>query len=157
MVSFCDPLMGTSQVPFCLEGVTCYIINSLVDFFVYNKNIQKNIGPSAYYRTAAHINNYKESKSLLVKLNNPSQKEKQNFIDLESLVLIGFEKDKMISPKESAEFGVFDEHFNVLKMNETEEYKNDVFGLNCSDKAKKVKIFYIKGEHNIFDYQDVLE
>ena len=76
---------------------------------------------------------------------------------MEIFVLIGFEKDKMISPKESAEFGVFDEHFNELKMNETEEYKNDVFGLNCSDKAKKVKIFYIKGEHNIFDYQDVLE
>ena len=59
MVSFCDPLMGTSYIPFCLEGVTCYIINSLVDFFVYNKNIQKNIGPSAYYRTAVNINNYK--------------------------------------------------------------------------------------------------
>jgi len=37
---------------------------------------------------------------------------------LESLVLIGFEKDKMISPKESAEFGVFDEHFNILKIYE---------------------------------------
>ena len=76
---------------------------------------------------------------------------------MESLVLIGFEKDKMISPKESAEFGVFDENFNVLRMNETEEYKNDAFGLNCSDKTKKVKIFYIKDEHNIFDYQEVLE
>ena len=59
LVSFGGPMMGTSQVPFCLEGVTCYIVNSLVDFFVYNKNIQKNIGPSAYYRTAANINNYK--------------------------------------------------------------------------------------------------
>ena len=157
LVSFGGPMMGTSQVPFCLEGVTCYIVNSLVDFFVYNKNIQKNIGPSAYYRTAAHINSYKESNSLLVKLNNPSQKEKQNFIDLESLVLIGFLKDKMISPKESAEFGVFDEHFNVLKMNETEEYKNDVFGLKSLDKAKKVKIFYLKGEHIDFDYEDVLK
>ena len=85
LVSFGGPMMGTSQVPFCLEGVTCYIVNSLVDFFVYNKNIQKNIGPSAYYRTAAHINNYKKSNSLLVKLNNPSQKEKQNFIDLDIL------------------------------------------------------------------------
>ena len=61
LVSFGGPMMGTSQVPYCLEGVTCYIFNSLVDFIVYNKNIQKNIGPSAYYRTAAHINNYKES------------------------------------------------------------------------------------------------
>ena len=157
LVSFGGPMMGTSQVPFCLEGVTCYIVNSLVDFFVYNKNIQKNIGPSAYYRTAAHINNYKKSNSLLVKLNNPSQKEKQNFIDLESLVLIGFEKDKMISPKESAEFGIFDEHFNILKINETEEYKNDVFGLKSLDKDKKVKIFYLKGEHIDFDYEDVLK
>ena len=76
---------------------------------------------------------------------------------MEIFVLIGFEKDKMISPKESAEFGVFDEHFNVLKMNETEEYKNDVFGLKSLDKAKKVKIFYLKGEHIDFDYEDVLK
>jgi len=157
LVSFGGPMMGTSQVPYCLEGVTCYIVNSLVDFIVYNKNIQKNIGPSAYYRTAAHINNYIESNSLLVKLNNTSQKEKQNFIGLESLVLIGFEKDKMISPKESAEFGIFDEHFNILKMNETEEYKNDVFGLKSLDKAKKIKIFYIKDEHNAWDLPEYLK
>ena len=42
-------------------------------------------------------------------------------------------------------------------MNETEEYKNDVFGLKSLDKAKKVKIFYLKGEHIDFDYEDVLK
>ena len=63
----------------------------------------------------------------------------------------------MISPKESAEFGIFDEHFNILKMNETEEYKNDVFGLKSLDKAKKIKIFYIKDEHNAWDLPEFLK
>ena len=157
LVSFGGPMMGTSQIPFCLEGVSCFIINSLADYFVYSKRIQNNIGPAGYYRTAAHIEDFNNSNSSLYKLNYPNEKEKEKFKNLTSLVLIGFEDDKMISPKETAEFGVFDKKFNVLKMNETDEYKSDSFGLKTLNEEGKIKIFYLKGGHLNFDFDDVLK
>ena len=153
LVSFGGPMMGTSQVPFCLGGVSCYIINSLVDYFVYFKHYQENIGPAGYYRTAAHVKDFKKSDSFLVRLNNPSSEEKKRFTELNNLVLIGFEKDKMISPKESAEFGIFDEKFNVKYMNQTDEY--ELIGLKELYENNKTHIFYLKGEHIEFDYDDI--
>lgn len=158
LVSFGGPMMGTSQLPFCLGGVSCFIINSIADYFVYYNYFQKNVGPAGYYKTAAHNKDFESSNSFLYNLNNPkNETEKQNFIDLESLVLIGFKKDKMISPKESAEFGKFDENFKVQRMNETEEYLNDNFGLRTLDENKKIQIHYLEGEHIEFDYNDVLK
>ena len=157
LVSFGGPMMGTSQIPFCLEGVSCFIINSLADYFVYSKRIQNNIGPAGYYRTAAHIEDFNNSNSSLYKLNYPNEKEKEKFKNLTSLVLIGFEDDKMISPKETAEFGVFDKKFNVLKMNETDEYKNDSFGLKTLNEEGKINISYLKGGHLNFDFDDILK
>jgi palmitoyl-protein thioesterase len=161
LVSFGGPMMGTSQVPFCLGGVICYIINSLVDYFIYDKSIQKGIGPAGYYRTAAHIDDYKESKSFLVKLNNENedefdQKGKDRFEKLESLMLIGFENDKMISPKQTAEFWVYNEKFELIPMNQTEVYEKNLFGLKTLDEDNKIHVHYLKGEHTEFDFNDVV-
>ena len=161
LVSFGGPMMGTSKVPFCLEGVVCYIINSLVDYFVYGKSIQKSIGPAGYYRTAAHIKDYQNSESFLYKLNNEGkyydEKSKEKFKQLESLVLIGFKNDKMISPKETIEFCEYDENFNVVPMNKTEIYKNDLFGLKSLDEKKSIHVHYLEGEHIEFDFDDILK
>lgn len=155
IVSFGGPMMGTSQLPYCLGGVSCYIINSLVDHFVYSKRYQENIGPVGYYRTAAHPDRFKNSSSFLAELNKYNETEKERFMALDNLILIGFENDKMISPKESAEFGIFDENFNVKKMKEIDEYTT--IGLKELDENNKIKIFYLEGEHLDFEYEDVLK
>ena len=163
LVSFGGPMMGTSQVPFCLGGVVCFIINSLVDYFVYGKSIQKGIGPAGYFRTAAHIKNYIDSESFLVQLNNEGKnidnESKKRFSELNNLVLIGFENDKMISPKETAEFWAYDENFKLVPMNETDVYKNDLFGLKSfvEDSSKNFVVHYLKGEHIEFDFDDVIK
>ena len=155
IVSFGGPMMGTSQLPYCLGGVSCYIINSLADHFVYSERNQKNIGPAGYYRTAAHPDRFKNSRSFLAELNKYNETEKERFMALDNLILIGFENDKMISPKESAEFGIFDENFNVKKMKEIDEYTT--IGLKELDENNKIKIFYLEGEHLDFEYEDVLK
>ena len=160
LVSFGGPMMGTSKVPFCLGGVICYIINSLVDYYVYSKGIQNSIGPAGYYRTAAHINDYINSESFLVKLNNEGKEIDENgkkrFAELESLMLIGFKNDKMISPKESAEFCEYNENFDLVPMNETEVYIRDLFGLQTLDKKGNIHVHYLDGEHTEFDFNDVI-
>ena len=161
LVSFGGPMMGTSQIPFCLGGVVCYLINSIVDYFVYGKSVQSGVGPAAYFRTAAHLNNYYKSNSFLVNINNEGgnydENAKKRFLLLEKLVLIGFKDDKMISPKESAEFGVYDENFKVVHMNETEVYKNYTFGLKTLDKQDKILVVYLEGGHINFSTQDIIK
>jgi palmitoyl-protein thioesterase len=161
LVSFGGPMMGTSKVPFCLEGVVCYIINSLVDYFVYGKNIQKTVGPAGYYRTASHIGEYQNSDSFLLKLNNEGryydEKSKERFMELDSLMLIGFKNDKMISPKETAEFCEYDENFKLVPMNMTNAYINDSFGLKSLNEKKAIHVHYLEGEHIEFDFDDVLK
>ena len=162
LVSFGGPMMGTSKVPFCLNGVICYIINSLVDYFVYGNWAQSSIGPAGYYRTSPHIKEYKKSESFLVQLNNEGkdfdQESKDRFCKLERLILIGFKKDKMIAPKESAEFCEYDEKFNLVHMNQTNAYLNDLFGLKTLDEKKNViEVHYIDRGHIQFDYDDLLK
>ena len=162
LVSFGGPMMGTSKVPFCLGGIICYIINSLVDFFIYGKSVQNGIGPSGYYRTASHIKDYIKSESFLVQLNNEGKnfdiESKKRFIEMESIVLLGFEQDKMISPKETAEFWIYDENFNLVPMNQTDVYNKDLFGLKTFiEQNKTFKVHYLKGEHTEFDFSDVLK
>ena len=161
LVSFGGPMMGVSKVPFCLDGVVCYIINTLADFFIYSKKIQNNIGPAGYYRTPAHLDDYKDSESFLVQLNNEGkdfdEKSKKKFSELESLMLIGFKKDKMIAPKETAEFCEYDKNYNLIPMNMTEVYIKDLFGLQTLDKKKAIHVHYIDGEHIEFDQNDLLK
>ena len=160
-VSFGGPMMGTSKVPFCLNGVFCFIINSLVDYFVYGKKIQNSIGPAGYYRTASHLEEYRKSESFLVQLNNEGkikdEKSKERFTKLESLMLIGFKNDKMISPKETAEFWEYDENFNLIPMNETKVYTDDLFGLKTLDEKEAIHVHYLDGEHTEFEFDDVLK
>ena len=159
-VSFGGPMMGTSKVPFCLGGVVCYLINSIVDFIVYSKSVQNSIGPSGYFRTPAHLDSYLKSNSFLVNLNNEGenfdQKAKDRFLLLERMVLIGFKEDRMISPKETAEFSIYDENYNVVPMNETNVYKNDTFGLQTLHKQDKLLIIYLPGEHISFTTDDII-
>lgn len=161
LVSFGGPMMGTSKAPFCMEGVVCFIINSLIDYYVYGEKVQNNIGPAGYYRTPAHLDDYLKSESFLVQLNNEGKNYDKNatkkFSQLESLMLIGFKKDKMISPKETAEFWEYDENFNLIPMNETNAYKKDLFGLQSLDKKKAIHVHYLDGEHTEFEFEDVVK
>ena len=86
-------------------------MNSFADWFVYKGYVQDTMGPSGYFRVSKHVDKYKDSKSLLLDVNNQGKNidndAKTRFASLDKLVLIAFKKDTMISPKESAHFGEY--------------------------------------------------
>ena len=65
-VSIGGPLAGTHQIPHCLRGVTCHILNSFVDWFVYKDYVQETMGPSGYFRVSNHLSKFRKSDSLLL-------------------------------------------------------------------------------------------
>ena len=158
-VSIGGPLAGTHQLPHCLRGVTCHILNSLADWFVYKGYVQDTMGPAGYFRVSNHLSNFKSSSSLLLDVNNQGEKldpdAKARFSSLDKLVLIAFKRDTMITPKYSAHFGEYNKKHEVVDMKDTESYKKDLFGLKTLDEAGKITYFWLDEKHCWYSYADV--
>ena len=152
------PLAGTHQLPFCLRGVVCHILNSFVDWFCYKDYVQKTFGPSGYFRVSNHLERYMNSKSVLLNINNLKdfdQKAKDRFSNLELLVLIQFKRDTMITPRQSAHFNELDEKHNLVEMKDTKIYKEDLFGLKTLDEAGKIIKYIIDENHCYYSWEDL--
>ena len=157
-ISIGGPLAGTHQLPHCLRGVVCHILNSFADWFCYKGYVQKTFGPSGYFRVSNHLERYMNSKSVLLKVNNLKefdQNAKTRFSDLDVLVLVQFKRDTMITPRESAFFYELDENHNLVDVKETEIYKNDLFGLKTLDEAGKIKKYLIDENHCYYSWEDL--
>ena len=158
-ISIGGPLSGTHQFPFCLKGAICHFINSLVDWFVYKDYVQDSIGPAGYFRVSNHLNDYYNSKSLLFDINNEGkffdESAKKRFLKLDLLVLIAFEKDRMITPKESAFFAEYDENHELVDMENTRIYKEDLFGLKTLNEKGKILKFWINNRHCKYEWKDI--
>ena len=158
-VSIGGPLAGTHQLPHCHRGVTCHLLNSLADWFVYKGYVQDTMGPAGYFRVSNHLGKFKKSKSLLLDVNNQGktidEDAKSRFISLDKLVLIAFKRDTMISPRESAHFGEYDKEHKVIYMNDTESYKNDLFGLKTLEEQNKITYYWLDENHCYYSLADI--
>lgn len=85
---------------------------------------------------------------------------RENFIKLQSLVLIRANGDTQVFPKESEWFGAYEDnepYKRVLAFNETKWYREDSFGLQTLDKAGKVHFLATEGNHLQFSTAFLLE
>lgn len=158
-ISIGGPLAGTHQLPHCLRGVVCHLLNSFADWFCYKGYVQKTFGPSGYFRVSNHLERYKESKSVLLDVNNQGKtydkNAKSRFLNLEQLVLIQFKRDTMITPRESAFFNELDEKHNLVDMKDTEIYKKDLFGLKTLEEQGKIIRYLVDERHCYYSWEDI--
>ena len=154
-----SPLAGTHQLPHCLRGVTCHILNSFADWFCYKGYVQDTFGPSGYFRVSNHLGRYNKSKSVLLDVNNQGknfdESAKVRFSQLDKLVLIQYKRDTMITPRESVYFNELDEKHNLVDMKDTDIYKNDLFGLKTLDEQGKIIKYLIDEEHCYYGWEDI--
>ena len=158
-ISIGGPLAGTHQLPHCLRGVACHILNSFADWFCYKGYVQKTFGPSGYFRVSNHLNNYLESKSVLLNVNNLGkdfdENAKRRFMELDNLILIQYKRDTMITPRQSAYFQELDDKHNLVEMQDTEIYKKDLFGLKTLDEQGKITKYLIDEKHCYYGWEDI--
>ncbi|KAF6989707.1 hypothetical protein CFC21_007008 [Triticum aestivum] len=133
-ISIGGPHAGTASVPLCGSGFLCVLVDALIQLEIYS--------------------NYVQGCKFLPKLNNeiPSERNityKERFSSLENLVLIMFEDDAVLIPRETAWFGYYpDGAFNpVLSPQETKLYTEDWIGLRTLDEAGRVKFVSVPGGH----------
>ncbi|KAJ8526738.1 hypothetical protein K7X08_029215 [Anisodus acutangulus] len=153
-ISLGGPHAGTASVPLCGSGIFCIIADTLIKSEIYSAFVQTHLAPSGYLKLPNNIAGYMKSCRFLPKLNNeiPSHRNstyKKRFSSLENLVLIMFEHDTILIPKETSWFGYYpDGAFEpILPAQQTPLYTEDWIGLKTLDDAGKVIYVKVAGNH----------
>ncbi|XP_027360168.1 palmitoyl-protein thioesterase 1-like isoform X3 [Abrus precatorius] len=153
-ISLAGPHAGTASVPLCGSGIFCFLADTLIKGEVYSSYIQEHLAPSGYLKLPNAIPEYLEKCRFLPVLNNeiPDQRNftyKERFSSLQNLVLIMFQHDTVLIPKESSWFGYYPDGFfkPVLPPQETKLYIEDWIGLRTLDEAGKVHFISVPGKH----------
>ncbi|KAH1267388.1 Palmitoyl-protein thioesterase 1 [Glycine max] len=165
-ISLAGPHAGTASVPLCgvsiISGIFCVLADTLIKGEVYSSYIQEHLAPSGYLKLPNAIPDYLENCRFLPVLNNeiPDKRNstyKERFSSLQNLVLIMFEHDTVLIPKETSWFGYYpDGYFKpVLPPQSTELYIEDWIGLRTLDEAGKVHFISVPGNHLGISQEDM--
>lgn len=161
-ISLAGPHAGTASVPLCGSGILCVLADNLIKGEVYSDYIQEHLAPSGYLKLPNAIPDYLEKCRFLPVLNNeiPDQRNstyKERFSSLQNLVLIMFEHDTVLIPKETSWFGYYPDGFfkPVLPPQSTELYIEDWIGLRTLDEAGKVHFISVPGKHLGISQEDM--
>ncbi|XP_061375917.1 uncharacterized protein LOC133318006 isoform X2 [Gastrolobium bilobum] len=153
-VSVGGPHAGTASIPLCGSELVCTLVDDIIKFEVYSSLVQEHLAPSGYVKIPIDIADYIKGCRFLPKLNNEiinkrNSTYKQRFASLQNLVLIMFEQDTILIPKETSWFGYYpDGAFHpVLPVQQTKLYTEDWIGLKTLDEAGKVKYVSVSGDH----------
>jgi palmitoyl-protein thioesterase len=153
--------MGVSDLPGCKPtDFLCRTARTAARAGVYSAWAQNNLVQAQYFRDHMRYSTYLQVNTFLADLNNESPDVKnQTYVDnltaLDVLVLVIFEKDKTVVPKESAWFGGWsipdpdDENDKpeMLTMKQQPLYEEDWIGLKSLDEAGKVFLETCPTEH----------
>uniref|UniRef100_A0A7C8ZGK6 Palmitoyl-protein hydrolase n=1 Tax=Opuntia streptacantha TaxID=393608 RepID=A0A7C8ZGK6_OPUST len=158
-------LIGRGVVEFCEggppSGIFCVLVDALIKSEIYTDYVQAHFAPSGYLKIPSNFDAYLEKCRFLPRLNNelPARNStyKERFSSLEKLVLIMFEEDTVLIPKETAWFGYYpDGVFSpVLPPQQTKLYIEDWIGLKTLDDAGKVQFISVQGNHLRISHDDM--
>ncbi|PIM99351.1 Palmitoyl protein thioesterase [Handroanthus impetiginosus] len=107
LISLGGPHAGIASVPLCGSATVCILVDVLIQFAIYSDFVQEHLAPASYIKIPTDIDAYREKCKFLPKLNNEIYKNstyKNRFASLDNLVLIKFEHDEVLVPKETSWF-----------------------------------------------------
>jgi len=142
------PHMGVDAIPGCFTGFACNVANFFAKKLVYTNFAQNYFAPAGYFRDVQNYDSYVKDSVLLSSLNN----EKKNtwhvdhndlrtskFSDLNGAMLVKFDSDSVLYPKETAWFQSLDKDGKtVLPLNGTKFYQDDFIGVKALNEAGKI-------------------
>ena len=119
------------------------LINYVADNLVYFDVIQNMVGPAGYFRDPNDLDVYLQSSCFLPYLNGEKQGNNTDSIKertqgLNGAMLVMFDADTMLFPKETAWFHELQADGTILEVKETQLYKEDHIGLKTLIDNNKV-------------------
>ncbi|KAF8269278.1 alpha/beta-hydrolase [Lactarius quietus] len=164
LITFGSQHMGIADIPTCKPfDVLCHVARNAARAGVYTEWAQQNLVQAQYYRDPAQLPKYLAANHFLTSINNEVPETRNatyatRLAQLDALVLVLFERDRTVVPKESAWFGSYapppeedpddDEKEKILvPMREQPLYKEDWIGLRTLDEHGRVVLASCDGEH----------
>lgn len=162
MLTAGGPHMGVDAIPGCFTGFACDVANFLAKRVVYFSFAQNWFAPAGYFRDVNDMKTYEKDSVFLPSMNNEQistgmlgNVRKDRFQSLNAAMLVMFEDDSVLYPKETAWFQQLDTHGNVLPLNGTDFYNNDFIGLKNLTESGKVQYVSLPGDHLQFTTDDI--
>ncbi|KDD74445.1 palmitoyl protein thioesterase [Helicosporidium sp. ATCC 50920] len=153
---------GVMAAPGCastaLNGtasVWCSTMQAMLSRGAYVGFVQARVVQAQYFKDPYDLPAYLEAMPFLADINceypgykNPLYRD--NLASLQRLVLVQFDDDDMVVPKESAHFGFFN-GTRLIPMRESDMYLEDWIGLKELDTAGRIVFLNTPGRHLQFD------
>lgn len=151
-------VVGVASFPHCntqgLLGPVCGLLDHwLVGPLAYTQKVQNWLFQADYFRDPKRVgtSEYKTNSAIAQwnnEGNNVNNTYAVNFGKTKRFVMIKALKDSMVEPNDGEWWGAFDSDGKTkLAMNETEWYKQDLFGLKTADQAGKIFFNTTTGDH----------
>ncbi|GJJ06301.1 hypothetical protein Clacol_000492 [Clathrus columnatus] len=160
LITFGSQHMGISKSADCEPGdFLCQSVQRIIRFGVYNSWVQNSIVPAQYFRDPLRIGTYLDSSNFLADINNErplsrNQTYANNLASLEKLVLVLFDEDETVIPKESSWFGSYtlsdgsdSQNLTIIPMQQQPLYTEDWIGLKKLDSEGRIKLIACEGGH----------
>ncbi|CAM9409529.1 unnamed protein product [Heterosigma akashiwo] len=172
IISIGGPNMGVAAVPQCSNGLICDVINWVVRRVVYTSQIQSLIGPAGYFRDPWHYDQYLTKSIFLPHLNQEGdeqvnkqtvhgrwkkEEETGSLAYINAMMLVMFEDDTQIYPKETAWFQQIDQSGAIMALNESAFYSSGSIGFKELDEQGKISYVSLPGNHLRFTLDDLLK
>jgi palmitoyl-protein thioesterase len=152
-VSISGPQMGISSFPRFYCSIFCGFFNFIVEKLINFSVLSKSIAPIGYFRAQSNFRSYDNSTNhFLAELNNDLKDKRKSYRDrmlqLEKVVLIMNEDDRILHPPSSAWFEFYDRWGNfVVPLKKSRFYLEDFIGLRKLDEMGKVDFVKLPGRH----------
>lgn len=145
---------GVYGIPNCgaLQHDTCDYIRRLLNYAAYNSWMQHWLVQATYWHDPLNESTYKHKSRFLSDINNEININKtyiENLNKLEHFVMVMFENDTVVEPKETEWFGFYapGQAEEILPLKRSDIYLKDRLGLKKMDKSGKLVFLSTPGNH----------
>lgn len=123
-----------------------------INLDMYSDFIQDHLSVGGYWRDPLQLSTYLDKCNYLPLLNNEkesylSEQQKMNIKSLDNFVLVWSREDTTVTPSQSAKFSFYDKNFNIIDIEDTELYKEDLLGLKYLNEYNKFHIYETNCTH----------
>jgi len=147
---------GVYGLPKCFgdNHVICDYVRRLLNYGAYISFIQESLVQAQYWHDPLDEETYRRKSVFLADINNSrpdfrNETYKENLLKLRNLVLIKFEGDTVVDPRDTEWFSFYHpgQGTTIQAYNETELYRDDWIGLKKLDQSGRLHLLSVPGDH----------
>ncbi|KAK4948564.1 hypothetical protein LTR10_012568 [Elasticomyces elasticus] len=163
LITFGSQHNGIAEFQKCKSSTdwVCQGANALLkSSTVWSDFVQSRLVPAQYYRDTGDYENYLNHSNFLADINNERKVKNatyaKNIAALEKFVMVVFDKDRTVIPKESGWFAEVNlTSDSVTPLKDRPIYKEDWIGLRKLDEKGGLDFLSLAGEHMHFSEKDL--